>query len=84
LVDILVLICDLGQHPLPQQPTELLKLQPFKQVEKGGIAGCLGRLEIQCCAEGLVMRLAKRSRSLALRQPLRMPRIAINSNKHWG
>jgi IS5 family transposase len=29
-------------------------------------------------------RLAKRSRSRALLQPLRMPRIAINSSNHWG
>ena len=59
LVEILVLTCDLSEHPLPQQGEQLLKLHPFKQVEEGGITGGLGQLQIEGCAEGLVMALGK-------------------------
>ena len=59
LVKILVLISDLGQHPLPQQPKELLELDPFKQIEEGGITGCIGELQIQSRTERLVMASGK-------------------------
>jgi hypothetical protein len=59
LIKILVLISDLGQHPLPQQPKELIQLNPLKQVEGGGVAGCLGQLQAQCSAECLVMAFGK-------------------------
>ena len=42
VMEIHVLISHLGQHPVPQQPKELIELDPLKQVEKGGIAGYLG------------------------------------------
>ena len=46
LLEILVLNSDLNQHPLPEQPKELLQFHPLKQIEKGGIAGCFGQLQI--------------------------------------
>ncbi len=55
LIKIRVLISDLGQHPLPQQRKELLDLNPLKQVEEGGVAGCLGQLQAQRRAECLLM-----------------------------
>ncbi len=55
LIKILVLIGDLGNHPLPEQPEELLELHSLKQVEEGGIAGCLGQLQIQGCGKRPVM-----------------------------
>ena len=45
---------DLGQHPLPEQPEELLELHPLKQVEEGGIAECLGQLQIPGAAAATV------------------------------
>jgi len=47
LVQIRALISDQGEHPLPEQGEELLQLHPFKQLEGGGIAWCLGQLQIQ-------------------------------------
>jgi len=59
LIKILVLISDLGQHPLPEGPEKLLELNPLKQVEEGGVAGCLGQLQAQRRAERLVMAFGK-------------------------
>ena len=59
LIKILVLISDLGDHPLPEQLEERLELHPLKQVEEGGVAGCLGQLHIQRGAECLVMPFGK-------------------------
>jgi hypothetical protein len=59
LIKVLVLISDLGDHPLPEQLEERLELHPLKQVEEGGVAGCLGQLQIQRGAECLVMPLGK-------------------------
>ncbi len=84
MVDILVLISTLGQHPLPEQPKKLLELHAFKQVEKGGIAGCLGQLQIQCCAECLVMSLSETLQIPGAAAATEDARIAINSNNHWG
>lgn len=39
------------------------------QVEEGGIAGCLGHLQTQCCGERL---------------ELRMPQMASSGRSHWG
>jgi hypothetical protein len=75
LVEILVLICNLGQHPLPEQAKELLELHPLKQVEEGGIARCLGQLQIQSRAERLVMPLLLQ-RSLRLGKALQIPGAA--------
>lgn len=85
LVENLVLISDSGQHSLLEQPKEHLELHPLKQVEEGVEAGCLGQLRIQRRAECLVMPFGKKLQIPgAGRQPLRRPRIAINSSNHWG
>lgn len=47
LIKILVLDSDLGDHPLPEHPEELLKLHPLKQVEESGDVGSIGQLQIQ-------------------------------------
>jgi len=59
LIKILVLIGDLGNHPLPEQPKERLELYPLKQIEEGGVAVCLGQLQIQGCGKRPVMALDK-------------------------
>jgi len=59
LVEILVLISDLGEHPLSEQGEELLNFHPFKQVEEGGVAGRPGQLQIEGCTEGLEMPFGK-------------------------
>ena len=48
LVENLFLSRELGLHPLPHYPKELLQLHTLKQIEKGDIAGCLGPLQPQC------------------------------------
>jgi type I restriction enzyme R subunit len=47
LIKIFVLDSDLGDHPLPEHPEELLKLHPLKQVEESGDVGSIGQLQIQ-------------------------------------
>ncbi len=59
LIEILVLISDPGNHQLPEQPEKRLEVHPLKQIKKGGVAGCLGELQIQRRAECLVMPFGK-------------------------
>jgi hypothetical protein len=52
-----LLLCDLGQHPLARHGDQTLQIQPFKQVEAGGVAGCAAKTESR--VEGLVVSGAK-------------------------
>ncbi len=81
LVDILVLIWDLGLHRLPQQAKELLQRHTFEQVEEGGIAGNLGQLRIERHTKRLMMGPGKTLQVLGAVKPLRTP---INNSNHWG
>jgi len=64
---------------------DLLQIHPLKQVEEGGIAGCLGQSKTQNGAELLMMPFGETLKIPGVkRQPLRMPRMAINSSNHWG
>ena len=80
-----MLIGDMGEYLLPEQPEELLEPHPLKKVEEGGVSGCLGKLQIHGCSERMVMTLGESLQiPVALRQPLRMSRISIKSSNHWG
>lgn len=77
LIKILVLIHDLGDYPLLEQPEELLDLHPLKQVEEGGIAGCFGELQLQSGAEWMVMPFGK-----ALQIPVAAAAAADAQDRH--
>jgi len=59
LIEIPVLISDLGQHPLAQQGEQPVQIHPLEQVEEGGVAGCTAQLQIQGLAERLAVPAGK-------------------------
>ena len=52
LIEIAVLLCDLGQHPLAQHGEQALQIHPPKKVEKGGVGGCAAKLKTEGRIEG--------------------------------
>ncbi len=55
LLDFIVLISDLDDHPLSEHSKKVLELDSLKQVDQGGITRCLEQLKIQCRGRRLVM-----------------------------
>jgi len=72
------------QHPAPEHGEQLGQIHPLKQVQEGGVGGRALPVKAENGIERPVMTGRKPLQILAMRQPLKIPRMATSSRNHWG